>query len=464
MWNQRARAVWIRDGKADTRAGHGRRITSGDRSSSRSSCSACAGSSIPTSRGPEIADLLWFPTGGGKTEAYLGLIAFTIFLRRLRNEHRRRRHGPDALHASAPDHPAVRARRPADRVLRADSPDDEPRSARRRSRSASGSAGWHTEHARRGARSASIGSATSSAGRGGEPGPASRVPVVRRAARAPWQYEIADRPPRMRIRCRDEACEFRARPSRLRRGRGHLPRTTDAVIATADKFATIPWRPRHRSALQPWIGLTAAGADRPGRASPDLRAARHARGPLRDGHRPPLHRRRAVRPKVDRLDGDDPAGASIRRRACSTREMRQFPPPGLDARDSSSPSRRRPTTKGTRLYVGLMAPGTSHATLMVRTYAALLQAAHELDGTDEARDPYWTLVGYFNSLRVLGGARMQVQDDVDRPASADRRRRRRPAARPGLAHRADQPRVVERDPGHLKRMDDQPSRTTTRST
>ncbi len=27
-------------------------------------------------------------------------------------------------------------------------------------------------------------------------------------------------------------------------------------------------------------------------------------------------------------------------------------------------------------------------------------------------DPYWTLIGYFNSLRVLGAARMQVQDDV----------------------------------------------------
>ena len=40
----------------------------------------------PQSDDRQTVDLLFFPTGGGKTEAYLGLAAFTLVLRRLRNK------------------------------------------------------------------------------------------------------------------------------------------------------------------------------------------------------------------------------------------------------------------------------------------------------------------------------------------------------------------------------------------
>jgi hypothetical protein len=39
----------------------------------------------PTHTDRECVDLLFFPTGGGKAEAYLGLAAFTLVLRRLKN-------------------------------------------------------------------------------------------------------------------------------------------------------------------------------------------------------------------------------------------------------------------------------------------------------------------------------------------------------------------------------------------
>ena len=45
----------------------------------------------------QCMDLLWFPTGGGKTEAYLALTAFQIFHRRLVDDSRRQLGGVDVL-------------------------------------------------------------------------------------------------------------------------------------------------------------------------------------------------------------------------------------------------------------------------------------------------------------------------------------------------------------------------------
>ncbi len=69
-----------------------------------------------------------------------------------------------------------------------------------------------------------------------------------------------------------------------------------------------------------------------------------------------------------------------------------------------------------RLYVGVGAPGRALRAVSVRTYAVLLAAAQKhfdkKGNPKQPADPYMTLVGYFNSLRELGGMRRLVEDEV----------------------------------------------------
>jgi ATP-dependent helicase YprA (DUF1998 family) len=253
------------------------------------------------------------------------------------------------------------------------------------------------------------------------------------------------------ISCRTADCEFRdGLPAYVVDEDIYRERPT-LLIATADKFAGLPWRTD--------IGKL---FNRPDGDPPDLIIQDELHlisGPL--GTLTGLYET-----AIDHLSTSDgvPAKiiastATIRRAGRQggrlfAREVRQFPPSGLDARDSYFAVEAPRDRRGNRMYVGVMAPATSQTTLLIRTYAAILQRVSELPARDEIRDAYWTLVGYFNSLRVLGGARMAVQDDVgDRIELLARRAGTDPRnieERVELTSRVDSADV----PGYLRRMAD----------
>ncbi len=63
--------------------------------------------------------------------------------------------------------------------------------------------------------------------------------------------------------------------------------------------------------------------------------------------------------------------------------------------------------------MGVCAPGSARPAVLIRLYTALLTAAQCLfERFGAAADPWMTTVGYFNSLRELGGMRRLAEDDV----------------------------------------------------
>jgi ATP-dependent helicase YprA (DUF1998 family) len=93
------------------------------------------------------------------------------------------------------------------------------------------------------------------------------------------------------------------------------------------------------------------------------------------------------------------------------RKTAQFPPPCLDAGDSGFAL--TDTTAPGRLYGGVTTAGRSAKFALQAVAASLLQSGLHGAGDDATRNPYWTLVSYFNSLRELGGALVLMQDDVN---------------------------------------------------
>jgi hypothetical protein len=131
---------------------------------------------------------------------------------------------------------------------------------------------------------------------------------------------------------------------------------------------------------------------------------------------------KTVRPKVVA------STATVRRAAEQVyalfwRSLEVFPPPVLDIEDSFFARQRPPVTTTGRRYLGICASGQRMASLETRVFTSALAAAQALfERYGAPADPWMTLVAYFSSLRELGGAKRLVEDDVrSRLRNTDRR-------------------------------------------
>ena len=92
-----------------------------------------------------------------------------------------------------------------------------------------------------------------------------------------------------------------------------------------------------------------------------------------------------------------------------------FPPPCIDASDSFFAvwdRHKDGTLKNGRMYLGVNAPGLgSVQSAQVRVGAALAQAPMGIDN-DEERDPWWTNLWFFNSIRELSNTVSLFQSDI----------------------------------------------------
>jgi len=98
------------------------------------------------------------------------------------------------------------------------------------------------------------------------------------------------------------------------------------------------------------------------------------------------------------------------------RGLNIFPAPLLTIRDNFFAKEVGKDTKRGRLHVGIIAPHGKSRTLLNQPSASLLQNISTLrqktQVSDEHLDPYWSLVLYYNSLRELGGGQSSLRKNI----------------------------------------------------
>jgi hypothetical protein len=421
-------------------------------------------------------DLLFFPTGGGKTEAYLGLAAFTIVLRRLR-------HGtPNGCGLTVLMRYTLRLLT-LDQLGRATALMCALELERLVAPAKLGTwpfeiglwVGQAATPNRMGCRGDKQPGAESTAyaktakflrddRRNPAPIPIEECPWCgTKFARESFRLVPNDlKPTNLVVTCSNYECDFsRDRPLPVLGVDEPIYRRLPAfLISTVDKFAALPWT-GHTGTLFGLVDRYDAdgfyGPCDPGKGAPlglqnlpapDLIIQDELHlisGPLgtvaglyeaaidqlssrvRDG--------KTIRPKIIA------STATVRRADTQIRALFErnetlvFPPPGPDRRDSFFAETKPAAEVPARMYVGIAAQGRSLKVVLLRSMlavAAAAQAAWDRAGGGKnpanPADPYMTMLGYFNSLRELGGSRRIVEDEVcTRVLEYGKRRRIEPA-------------------------------------
>jgi hypothetical protein len=439
-------------------------------------------------------DLLFFPTGGGKTEAYFGLAAFAMVLRRLRHPGEKGRAGAgvsvimrytlrlltlDQLARAAGLVCALELEREKDAARYGEWPFEIGLWV---GKAATPNILGHKGDGRSDSARTKVRQFKADPKSKPSPIPLENCPWC--ATRfGPNSFALLDdkghanddHPTQLRIVCLNFECDF------SRRG---LPivavdepiyhRLPAFLIATVDKFASLPWvgqagallggAERHDSAgfygaAEPGKGKRLAAPLPP----PDLVIQDELHlisGPL--GTMAGLYEAaiealcvreidgRAVRPKIIA------STATVRRaqdqiQALFARPLTQvFPPPGPDRRDSFFARMVPSSETAARLYLGIAAQGRNPKVIMRKVWLALMGAAERAyrdagghRNEQNPADPYMTLLGYFNGLRELGGARRILEEEVQNTIKAYGSRKRIGEARGLFQDRKTFSEVVE---------------------
>ena len=392
----------------------------------------------PNSLEREIVDMLWFPTGGGKTEAYLGLSAFGMALRRIRDKSD---FGTDVI------------MRYTLRLLTA-----------QQFHRASGLI-CALEHIRKknlqtlGDHEFSIGiwiggDSTYNISKHAHddfrkierPKKGKEIGLNKfHITSCPWcsaQFTIKKyeqfrnyiyglkenfKEKKVYAHCPDTNCEFNEKLPIYTCDQDLYEHKPTFIIATIDKFALLSWRPEARS----FFGIDSNGNQIKSPPNLIIQDELHLiSGPL--GSMSGLYEsvvedlctnkknNQSIKPKIISSTATIKNFSNQIKALFGRNKSQLFPPPGINyAENFFSRFAQSKDKLDCKKYVGIYAPGLrSLLTSQIRTFTSLFQSANydrvaDRELSDEEKDPWWTLLSFYSSLFDLGSARSILSIDME---------------------------------------------------